>query len=409
MRRRVVITGTGIISALGDDAAGLHASICEGRCAFSEERFEDWAELPPARTARIKDFTATKWLGDVNTRPLERAGQLSICAALLALESSGWTIEKRKETEIDLVLATAFGPVETIARYDRDARLFGPKHAKPLDFANTVINAPAGQTAIWHGLTGSNLTVCAGKIASLCALRDAARRIANGWSTTVLTGGVEAVSFETYAAFSKSGQMQPDAVSAHPAPFSFDRRGFLLGEGSAFIVLEEAEAAEARGATIRAELSGCGSSYDPAGGQDQRSAIDACVRAIKGALSHAGTARDAIDFICASACGSVAGDAIEIMALSEVFGDRLAELPLFAPAAALGETLGASGMIQTVLLIESALAGWVPGTAGAERYDPRLPAAGVSATPRRGNYRHGLSISQGFTGSSAAVVVTINS
>src|SRR5687768_15842823 len=192
MRRRVVITGTGIISALGDDAASLHASICAGGCALSEERFEDWKELPPARSGRIKEFAATKWLGDVNTRPLERAGQLSICGALLALEASGWTTEKRKQTEIDLVLATAFGPVETIARYDRDARLFGPKHAKPLDFANTVINAPAGQTAIWHGLTGSNLTVCAGKTAGLCALRDAARRIANGWSTAVLSGGVEA-------------------------------------------------------------------------------------------------------------------------------------------------------------------------------------------------------------------------
>src|ERR1700731_1184814 len=220
MRRRVVITGTGIISALGDDAARVHASICEGRCAFGEERFEGWEELPPARTARIKEFTAVKWLGDVNTRPLERTGQLSICGALLALQSSGWTIEKRKQTEIDLVLATTFGSVETIARYDRDARLFGPKHAKPLDFANTVINAPAGQTAIWHSLTGCNITVCAGKIGSLCALRDAARRIANGWSTTVLTGGVEAVCFETHTAFSQSGHVQPDAVSGHPVPFS---------------------------------------------------------------------------------------------------------------------------------------------------------------------------------------------
>jgi 3-oxoacyl-[acyl-carrier-protein] synthase II len=406
MRRRVVITGAGIISALGDDPARVHSSLCEGRRAFGEERFENHEEFPAARTARIKDFTATKWLGDVNTRPLERTGQLAICAGLLALESSGWTQEKRKQAEIDLVLATVFGSVETIARYDRDARLFGPKHAKPLDFANTVINAPAGQTAIWHGLTGSNITVCAGKTSSLSALGDAGRRIANRGSGTALVGGVEGISFETHTAFAESGALQPDTMPMDPVPFAFDRSGFLLGEGSGFIVLEDREAAETRGAEILAELSGWGSSYDPGEDREQRGAIDACVRAVRSALAVAGTNAEEIDFICSSACGSIAGDAIEIMALAEVFGERLRDLPLFAPAAALGETLGASGLMQTILLIECARANCVPGMAGAERYDSRFPAARISATPHRGKLRRGLCISQGLTGSSAAIIVT---
>ena len=407
MRRRVVITGTGVISALGNDAAQVHAALCDNRRGFTEEPFENRKEFPPARTARIKDFSAAKWLGNVNTRPLERTGQLSICGALLALESSGWTKERCTQREMELMLATMFGSVETIARYDREARLFGPKHAKPLDFANTVINAPAGQTAIWHGLTGSNITVCAGKTGSLYALRDAARRIRNGWFETVLAGAVEGVSFEIHSAFAQAGLLQPDAVVAAPTPFAFDRRGFLLGEGSAFVVLEELGAAETRGAKALAELSGVASSYDPGGGCDRRSAIDGCVRAITGALSDAGVAGDEVELICTSASGSALGDAIEMMALAEVFGETLPDIPLFAPAAALGEMLGASGMMQTILLIECARAKTVPGIAGIERYDPRLPRAGVAMAARPGKFRRGLGISQGLTGSSAAVVVTI--
>ena len=405
MRRRVVITGTGVISALGNDAAQVHAALCDNRRGFTEEPFENRKEFPPARTARIKDFSAAKWLGNVNTRPLERTGQLSICGALLALESSGWTKERCTQREMELMLATMFGSVETIARYDREARLFGPKHAKPLDFANTVINAPAGQTAIWHGLTGSNITVCAGKTGSLYALRDAARRIRNGWFETVLAGAVEGVSFEIHSAFAQAGLLQPDAVVAAPTPFAFDRRGFLLGEGSAFVVLEELGAAETRGAKALAELSGVASSYDPGGGCDRRSAIDGCVRAITGALSDVDiNLRAPLTFERVLHQQNLEG---EMMALAEVFGETLPDIPLFAPAAALGEMLGASGMMQTILLIECARAKTVPGIAGIERYDPRLPRAGVAMAARPGKFRRGLGISQGLTGSSAAVVVTI--
>jgi len=408
MGRRTVISGIGIISALGDAPGSVHAALCEGGTAFRDIEFSGWDGLPATtpRGAEIPDFSATRWLGDVNLRPLERSGQLSISAALLALGSGGWTAEMREEVEVDLVLATAFGSVGNIASFDRITQANGPRHAKPLDFANTVINAPAGQTAIWHHLTGSNTTVCAGKTSSLRALKPAARAISDGKSHAVLVGGVETMSFVTHTGYSQSGHLQAGRDSGDPVPFHRDRQGFLLGEGSAFLVLEEAGAARARGAQVLAEIRGCGSSFDPGGGQVERPAVEACARSIRAALVSAELSPDQIGLICSSASGAVSADRIEVLALAEVFGPRLAEIPLFAPAGALGETLGASGMLQVVTLIESMRAGCVPGSPGADGYDAQLPACGFRQDCQRGHFANGLAISTGLEGSSAAAVIS---
>lgn len=402
---RVVITGVGTISPLGHHPKDIHAALCENRVPLGDVPLGD--EGRTLRCLGIQDFDATQWLGDVNLRSLERTGQFSIVSALLALEASGWTEAQREGVEMDLILATALGTVETISRFDRTALVNGPKHAKPLDFANTVINAAAGQTAIWHQLTGSNLTVCAGKTSGLRALGMAARRVRLQRGGPVLTGAVEALSWEVYSAFQQAGQLLPESKDGPPLPLHRDREGFLLGEAGAYLMVEDASAAATRSASVLAEISGWSSTSTSSPPQNGSETTRSSARAIEQALSSAKTKADAVDLICVSANGSSDADSIEMRALADVFQDRLASIPLMVPAASFGETLGASGLLQSISAVEAARAGCVPGTPIATNYDPSLPACGLQTDCQRGRFSKLLCVSQGFDGDTAAMVFTL--
>jgi len=408
MKKRVVVTGAGAISALGDDPATLHQALCLGNSAIGPITRFDRQNLPAARGAEIRDFDAKRYLGEVNLRPLDRTSQLAVCGAKRALESAGWTSEMREVAEMELVLGTMFCSVRTNTQFDRSALISGPKHIKPLDFANTVINSATGQTAIWHRLRGANMTISAGTTSGVHALQYAARRVALGWSRAVLVGGVEELCFETWYAFAQSGHLAGAGRNGGSMPFSRGRTGFFPGEGSGYLVLEDSDAATARGATVLAEIAGYGSSYDPTRGANENSAVAAGVRAIKTALETAAIAPEIIGCISASGNGSAAGDRVEACALREIFGARLALIPAFALAAALGETFGASGLLQTITLIESARRGQITPTHGVEDYDETLPIMALSSSPRNASFDHGLVMSNGFDGSTVAVIIAVS-
>jgi 3-oxoacyl-[acyl-carrier-protein] synthase II len=408
MKKRVVVTGVGAISALGDDPATLHQALCLGGSAIGPITRFDWQNLPAAWGAEIKDFDAKRYLGEVNLRPLDRTSQFAVSGAQRALESSGWTTEMREVAEMELALGTMFCSVRTNTQFDRAALISGPKHIKPLDFANTVINSATGQTAIWHHLRGASMTVSAGATSGVQAIQYAARRVALGWSRAVLVGGVEELCFETWYAFAQSGHLADSGGNGGSTPFSRGRTGFFPGEGSGYLVLEDSDAATARGATVLAEITGYGSSYDPTRGANEDSAVAAGVRAIKTALETAAIAPEIIGCISASGNGSAAGDRVEACALREIFGARLALIPAFALAAALGETFGASGLLQTIALIESARRGQITPTHGVEDYDETLPTLALSGSLRNASFEHGLVMSNGFDGSTAAVIIAVS-
>lgn len=406
MRKRTVITGAGVISALGDERGSLHEALCRGAGAIGQiTKWEGWKTSPSPRGGEIGDFDARQYLGEGNLRPLDRTGLLAASGAQRALAMSGWTEGMREEVEVDYVLGTMFCCGRTIAQFDRTAMVKGPKYVKPLDFANTVINAATGQTAIWHRLRGANMTVSAGTVSGLRALEYATRRVAQGWCDAVLVGGVEELCFETAYAFAQAGRLDDSENGALPVPFGKGRRGFLPGEGSGYFMLEEAEAAAARGAGVIGEIAGCGSSYDPTRGADERSAAEAVARAVRGALEIGGIAAGDVGCLSLSGNGSKLWDGVEARALATVFGERLGSIPAFAIAGALGETLGASGMLQVNALLESGRKGRIPPTIGADNYDDSLPALGLSEKVTEGRFDYGLAVSTGMDGSTAAVVI----
>jgi 3-oxoacyl-(acyl-carrier-protein) synthase len=387
MKRGVVVTGMGVISAAGDSPAALHDALVRGG----------------AGGGPVDPFQPERYLGDRNLRPLDRAGRLLACAAQLALADAGWTPARLAGEEVGLVVGTMFSTAHTIGEFDRHALRAGPCYASPMDFANTVLNAPAGQTAIWHGLRGVNSTVAAGAASGLLALGHAADLIRAGRLRAALAGGVEELSAESSCGFRRAGRL---CAGKRPLPFDVRRSGFLLGEGAALLMLEDEEAVEARGASVLARLAGHGACFDPSRGGDDGGAVAAIVGATRLALADARLAAADIDCVSASARGEVVGDRREAEALRAVFAGRGDDLAVTAVKGQTGEALGAAGALQVVALVESMRRRVVPGIPGLEEVEEHFLRGKARCRSRAHAVRNGLANSVGFDGHCCAVVVT---
>jgi len=286
---RVVITGAGVLSCVADSPAGLHAALCEGKSGLKPIKLFSTEGLGCHQAGEIRPFEPRDYLGERNLRPIDRTSRLLLVAAQQALESSGWTAERRKEQEIGLVLGTVFCSVRTIAEFDRRGLQLGPSYASPLDFANSVINAAAGQAAIWHDLRGINTTITGGEASSLLALAYATDLIRDGRAGALVASGAEELCFESFLGHERAGRL-----GGRPVPFDTRRDGFALAEGAGALMLEEAEGAAARGARILASIRGHGQSFDPAVGEDESSTAAAVARAVRLALEDAGDGRGGV-------------------------------------------------------------------------------------------------------------------
>ena len=251
----IVITGAGLISPLGDDAGALHDALLDGRSGLAPITLFPTDGLSGTLAGEIARFDANAYLGNTNLRPLDRPARLAAAAAGRALADAGWFAPPddppddapdyaNNETDAEarrtgdrtgLVLGTMFGSLRTIAEFDRRAMSAGPSYASPLDFANSVINAAAGQAAIWHELPGVNATIAGGPTAGVVALGFAADQIRSGRADRLLAGGVEELCFEALLGFGRLGLL---SASGNPRPFDRHRDGLALGEGAAFLALE---------------------------------------------------------------------------------------------------------------------------------------------------------------------------
>ncbi len=395
--KRVVITGHGLISSKGHSPETFHEALCAGtRQPRPSEVFTNaWLQAHPVM--EIRDFSPEAHLGDKNFRPLDRAGLLSIIAASKALDHARWTSEERTHYEAGLSLGTVFCGLNTISEFDRHALVKGPKYAKPMDFANTVINAAAGQTALWFDLQGSNATIAAGPSSGLQSIVNAASLIAAGREAAILAGGMEALCFESLYSFSKTGMLA--RTGNHGIPFSSNSSGFILGEGAGFLMLESSETANTKGSNMIAEIRGSADGFDPNLGQDPASAVSTMVRVMTQACKQAQMDPRDIDCICASANGSKL-DALEARAIMETF--QSGPPPVAAPKAVLGECLGASGAFGVIAMLESMKRGRIPEISGLDPNHSPFPKTSFRAT----SYKTCLIHATGYDGRSCALIIS---
>jgi len=407
MRNRVVITGAGVISSLGDSAGSLQLSLCSGSRAVRPVELFSTAGLGCPLGGEIPSFDARKYLGRRNLRPLDRTSRLIASAAQLALDDSGWSESMRKQHEVGLVLGTMFCSVHTICEFDRRAVEVGPRYASPMDFSNTVINAAAGQTAILHNLRGINSTISTGITSGLQAIAYATEVIRSGRARAVLAGGADEMCFESFYGFDRAGLLCRSDESAGDFPIPFDKRrnGFALGEGAALLMLEDAHFARERGAHVLAEITGHGCGYDCSHGEDEESAVNAIALSVRRALNDAFAGPHEIDCLSASANGSYDGDRHEAKGIFAGLNGQTRKLPVTAIKSMLGETLGASGPMQTIALLETMRDGVLPGINGLEQVEDELAFDLISPDNSEIELDEALINSTGFDGHCCSLVL----
>jgi 3-oxoacyl-[acyl-carrier-protein] synthase II len=406
MGRRVVITGAGAISAVADSPARLHAALCAGRSGLKAVELFSTEGTGCHQAGEIRPFEPRDYLGERNLRPIDRTSRLMLVAAGQALEGAGWTAEVLAEREAGLVLGTTFCSVRTIAEFDRRGLQLGPSYASPLDFANSVINAAAGQAAIWFGLRGLNSTISAGAASGLAAIGYAVGHIRGGRAAALLAGGAEELCFESFLGHYRAGRLcgsRGGDGGEVPIPFHARRNGFALAEGAALVLLEEAEAASERGASALAEVLGHGGAFDPWGTEE--GGAGAVARAVRLALEDAEVAPGDLDCLSASASGSVEVDRREALGVAAALGERAADLPVTAVKSMLGEALGAAGGLQVVALLGTFADGVLPGIPGLDEVEAGLPLGGLAAGARPVQARRALVTALSADGHAAALVL----
>ena len=398
MTPRVVVTSTGVISPLGAGLESFACALYAGTIAASQnERF------PGVTTAAIADFKPQKWLGDKGIRVLDRSARLLAVASLMALNDAGLSQASAETGDpgLGLVCGTCVGSVHSITSFDWSGVTEGPAYVNPMEFPNTVINSPAGHTAIRHKLRGVNSTVCAGLASGLHAIHYAAEFLRFGRARALLAGGVEELCEETVMGFRKNSGITQSGIAR---PFDVNRDGVVPGEGSAVWMLETEEDAERRGRRPWIEICGFGTS------QDSHSICEFDIRgegaqsAMEQALADSGIGPEDVGCIIASAGGSLCGDEMEARALSRTFGSQLSQIPVCAPKAAFGEPMGASGAFCAVIAGLALHEQRIPPTAGFETSDYPLRLS-PEPIPFTGNYA--LVNAFSFDGNNASLVVQL--
>jgi len=409
-RRRVVITGMGAVTALGNDVASSWEGLVAGRSGVRTIEAFDPARLTSRMAGEVRDFDASHILDRKDLRRTDRYIQFGLVAAREALDQAG--LPARFEGELaertGVVLGTGLGGVGTLVEGISTNALRGPDRISPFLIPMGIPNIGAGQIAISFGMTGPNFTTVSACATGGHAIGESSEIIRRGDADVMVAGGSEAGVYEAlvggFAAMRALSTRNDDPEGAS-RPFDSGRDGFVIGEGAGVVILEALEHAEARGATIYAELVGYGATADASHITLPAPGGIGAVRAARIALQKAGIEPAAIDHVNAHATSTPEGDKAELQAMRTILGDGASRVAITANKSMLGHTLGAAGAIEAIVTIQSILTGCVPPTINL--VDPDPESVGLDLTPNVAasrEIRTALSNSFGFGGQNTAIV-----
>ncbi len=406
-KKRVVITGLGVVSPNGLGKEEFWRNCFAGVSGIKPITLFDTSKYRCHLAGEISNFDPAQYLGPKGLRNLDRTTLLAVVAAKLAIDDAHLEITDSSRNDIGVVLGSTMGSVHSISEFDRTALREGPRYVNPAHFPNVVINSPASQVAIRFCLRGLNSTISTGFSASLDAIGYAIDMLTLSRVRTLLVGGVEELCLETFLGFYKLGFLATSQNGQPPpyAPFSPQRCGALLGEGSVFVVLELLENATTRGARISAELLGYGTQFHPASLYRYDPHAQGGIAAVRQALEDAGLTPEDIDTISASANSTKVGDAMELSAMTAVFGSRTPMIPLLAVKSLLGESFSAGGAFQLALAIGALAHQEAPAATARQNAHPETTQGGVAMALRESPISRALINAFGPTGVSSALVI----
>lgn len=405
MARRVVVTGIGIISPIGIGREGFWQGLQNGASGIGTVTLFDVEGYRCKKAGEVHDFDPKRYLGQKGIRHFDRTSLLITSAATLALEDSHLDGSYAEE-DLGIVLGSTFGSIDSITTFDLEALREGPNYVNPMDFPNTVLNAPASRASIFCQAKGLNSTVSTGEASGVDAIIYATDFLKMDRIKAVLAGGVYGLTRDIYWAAYRAGVLSGsrDNNIELCAPFDRRRNGIVLGEGAALVVLETLESALARGAKIYGEITGYGTAFNPTRGGIED--LQGGIRAVSTALKEADLSPADISYIAANANSSINGDKMETIVIKESFGDRARHIPVSAIKSMSGECLDASGAMQCAACIMAINKGVLPPTINYEEPDPECDLDYVPNTKREASVRHALVESFSYTGNCSALVVS---
>ncbi|MBO8167480.1 MAG: beta-ketoacyl-ACP synthase II [Kosmotoga sp.] len=402
--RRVVVTGLGVISSIGNNLNDFWDSLENGISGIDWIKAFDTEKFRAKVAGEIKGFDPVKYMDRKEARRMSRFVQLAIASATEAVDDSGLELNKEDPWKAGVIYGVGIGGMEVIEKQNQILLERGPDRVSPFLIPMTIANMAAGTLSIRFGLKGSCVTVVSACASSTNAIGEAFRAIKHGRLDIALAGGSEAtitpLSIAGFDSMNALSRQSPDVASR---PFDKNRDGFIMAEGSATLVLEDYEHAKKRGAKIYAEILGYGATDDAAHITAPDPEGEGAMMAMKLALDEAELSPDKVDYINAHGTSTPMNDIMETRAIKAFFGKRQ-DLNISSTKSMHGHALGAAGAIESVATILAMQRGIVPPTINLEEPDPECD---LNYTPKiavKKEIKYALSNSFGFGGHNASIL-----
>ncbi|HEV8233850.1 MAG TPA: beta-ketoacyl-ACP synthase II [Gemmatimonadaceae bacterium] len=406
--RRVVVTGIGLVSSLGIGTSENWKALLAGRSGVETITKFDASQFATKIAGEVRGFDPLQFIEKKDVKKMDVFIQYAIAASQFAVDDARLTVTPEDAPRTGVFIASGIGGFTTIEREHRELLKGGPRKISPFFIPSAIINLAAGQVSIRFGAKGPNSATCTACSASAHAIGDAYEIILRGSADVMIAGGSEAaitpMGVGGFAAL-RALSTRNDEPAKASRPFDKDRDGFIVGEGSGVLILEEYEFAKARGARIYAELVGYGMSADAYHITAPSEDGDGAFRVMSEAIASAGITTADVDYINAHGTSTPQGDALETLAIKRCFGDHAKKVAVSSTKSMTGHLLGAAGGLETAICALAVHDGCMPPTINYENPDPECDLDYVPNEARRARIRYALSNSFGFGGTNGSLIL----
>ncbi len=407
-RRRVVVTGMGVMTSLGLDVASFWQNIVSGRSGVGHIQSFDASAFTTRIAAEIRDFDPEQYMGRKDARRMDRFAQFAVAATRCALEDAQLKIGPDNADKIGVLIGSGIGGIQTLEKQYEVLYEKGPSRISPFFIPMLISDMASGQVSIIFGAKGPNSTVVTACATGTHAIGDAYHIIRRGDAEAMICGGAEApmcrLGLGGFCA-ARALSTRNDDPECASRPFDADRDGFVMGEGAGVLILESLEHAQARGARIRAEVVGYGMTGDAYHITAPAPLGEGAARAMAMALCTAGVTPADVDYINAHGTSTIPNDPLETMAIKTVFGEHAYRVAISSTKSMTGHLLGAAGAVEAIITILAMETSTIPPTINLERPDPECD---LNYTPNQAvkrEVRYALSNSFGFGGHNATILL----
>lgn len=407
MKNRVVITGMGVVHSLGFGVENFWNAIKEGKSGITLLSKFDTSNFEAKVAAEIKGFEPTDYIDKKEAKRMDVFTQFAMAAAKMAMEMSGIDMEKEDRFRAGVIIGSGIGGIQTLEDQHHTLETKGPGRVSPFFITSMIANMAAGRVSIEYGLQGFNECVVTACASGNNAIGDAFKVIQRGDADIMVTGGAEsAITPLSFAGFcsNKALSTNPDPNTAC-RPFDRDRDGFVMGEGSGILVLEELEHAKKRGAFILGEIVGYGCTCDAYHITAPHPEGIGGTWSMKNAINDAGIKPEEIGYVNAHGTSTPLNDTGETKVIKDVFGKHAYKLAVSSTKSMTGHLLGAAGAIEAIITAMALKDGFLPPTINLRNPDPECDLDYVPNEGRKAEIKYALSNALGFGGHNAAIVL----